>query len=139
VGIPSPQKTLGLIKMAIVRRCDAIRRRRMMSGIYILAGSLLIISAFLFKAGTLNATTQAISWVVIFFVASSGASAANLTVSEIFPVEVRAKAIAVFSTIARRSVPSDRGEIWENPGSGPRKSTPGGIRAREDAKRLLLP
>jgi MFS family permease len=38
---------------------------------------------------------------VIFFVASPGASAAYLTVSEIFPLEVRAKAIAVFFAIAQ--------------------------------------
>jgi hypothetical protein len=38
---------------------------------------------------------------VIFFFASAGASAAYLTVSEIFPVEVRAKAIAVFFAIAQ--------------------------------------
>jgi len=56
---------------------------------------LLAISAWLFNAGLLTAITQTIAWCVIFFFASAGASAAYLTVSEIFPVEVRAKAIAV--------------------------------------------
>jgi len=51
--------------------------------------------------GYLNATTQAIWWSVIFFFASAGASAAYLTVSETFPLEVRAKAIAVFFPIAQ--------------------------------------
>ena len=45
--------------------------------------------------------TQTIAWCVIFFFASAGASAAYLTVSEIFPMEVRAKAIAVFFAIAQ--------------------------------------
>jgi MFS family permease len=87
--------------LTIGRLFDTIGRRRMISGTYILSGSLLVISALLFKAGDLNATTQTICWCVIFFFASSGASAAYLTVSEIFPVEVRAKAIAVFFAIAQ--------------------------------------
>ena len=49
----------------------------------------------------LNAVTQTACWCVIFFFASAGASSAYLTVSEIFPVEVRAKAIAVFFAIAQ--------------------------------------
>jgi MFS family permease len=80
---------------------DTIGRRRMISGTYILAGTLLAISAVLFQAGVLNAVTQTACWCVIFFFASAGASAAYLTVSEIFPVEVRAKAIAVFFAIAQ--------------------------------------
>jgi MFS family permease len=80
---------------------DTIGRRRMISGTYIVSGTLLVISALLFKAGALNATTQTVCWCVIFFFASAGASAAYLTVSEIFPVEVRAKAIAVFFAIAQ--------------------------------------
>ena len=51
--------------------------------------------------GRLNAVTQTVCWCVIFFFASAGASSAYLTVSEIFPVEVRAKAIAVFFAIAQ--------------------------------------
>ncbi len=83
------------------RLFDTIGRRKMISGTYLLAGVLLIISAQLFKAGALNATTQTLCWVVIFFFASAGASAGYLTVSEIFPLEVRAKAIAVFFAIAQ--------------------------------------
>jgi MFS family permease len=55
----------------------------------------------LFYAGLLNAITQTIAWCVIFFFASAGASSAYLTVSETFPLEVRAKAIAVFFAIAQ--------------------------------------
>jgi MFS family permease len=82
---------------------DTIGRRRMIAGTYILSGTLLVISALLFDAGVLNATTQTICWCVIFFFASAGASAAYLTVSEIFPVEVRAKAIAVFFARSHRA------------------------------------
>ena len=80
---------------------DTIGRRKMISGTYILSGVLLAISAELFRNGTLNATTQTICWTVVFFFASAGASAGYLTVSEIFPLEVRAKAIAVFFAIAQ--------------------------------------
>jgi MFS family permease len=80
---------------------DTIGRKRMISGTYILSGILLAITAFLFKAEVLTAVTQTIAWCLIFFFASAGASAAYLTVSEIFPQEVRAKAIAVFFAIAQ--------------------------------------
>ena len=80
---------------------DTIGRRKMISGTYLISGVLLIITAQLFKAGTLNATTQTLAWSVIFFFASAGASAGYLTVSEVFPLEVRAKAIAVFFAIAQ--------------------------------------
>jgi MFS family permease len=87
--------------LTIGRLFDTIGRRKMISGTYFLSGVLLAVSAFLFKAGLLNAVTQTACWCVIFFFASAGASAAYLTVSEIFPVEVRAKAIAVFFVIAQ--------------------------------------
>ncbi|WP_328360218.1 MFS transporter [Mycobacterium sp. NBC_00419] len=80
---------------------DTIGRRKMISGTYIMSGVLLAISAVLFNAGLLNALTQTIAWCVIFYFASAGASSAYLTVSEIFPLEVRAKAIAVFFAIAQ--------------------------------------
>jgi len=80
---------------------DTIGRRRMIATTYLLSGGLLAVSALLFNAGVLNAVTQTACWCVIFFFASAGASSAYLTVSEIFPVEVRAKAIAVFFAIAQ--------------------------------------
>src|SRR5690349_9901014 len=80
---------------------DTIGRKKMISGTYILSGVLLAITAFLFNAGVLTAVTQTIAWCVIFYFASAGASAAYLTVSEIFPLEVRAKAIAVFFALAQ--------------------------------------
>ena len=87
--------------LAIGRFFDTIGRRKMISSTYLIAGILLVISAELFKAGLLTATTQTLCWVVIFFFASAGASAGYLTVSEVFPLEVRAKAIAVFFAIAQ--------------------------------------
>ena len=80
---------------------DTLGRRKMIAGTYLLSGSLLAITAVLFQAGALTALTQTLAWSVIFFFASAGASAAYLTVSEIFPIEVRAKAIAVFFAIAQ--------------------------------------
>jgi MFS family permease len=80
---------------------DSIGRRRMISGTYILSGILLTISAILFKQGDLTATTQTVAWAIIFFFASAGASAGYLTASEVFPLEVRAQAIAVFFAIAQ--------------------------------------
>jgi MFS family permease len=87
--------------LTIGRLFDTVGRRKMIAGTYLIAGILLVISAQLFKAGALNATTQTLCWVVIFFFASAGASAGYLTVSEVFPLEVRAKAIAVFFAIAQ--------------------------------------
>ena len=87
--------------LTIGRLFDTVGRRLMISSTYIVSGVLLGVSAFMFRAGYLNATTQAIWWSVVFFFASAGASAAYLTVSETFPLEVRAKAIAVFFAIAQ--------------------------------------
>ncbi|WP_405138355.1 MFS transporter [Nocardia sp. NBC_01388] len=87
--------------LAIGHLFDTLGRRTMISGTYIISGALLAISAGLFYAGVLNAITQTLCWCVIFFFASAGASSAYLTVSEIFPLEVRAKAIAVFFAIAQ--------------------------------------
>jgi MFS family permease len=87
--------------LTIGRLFDTVGRRKMISGTYLVSGVLLVISAQLFKAGALNATTQTICWAVIFFFASAGASAGYLTASEVFPLEVRAKAIAVFFAIAQ--------------------------------------
>jgi MFS family permease len=80
---------------------DTIGRRKMISGTYLLSGVLLAVSAWLFGGGHLNATTQTALWCVIFFFASAGASSAYLTVSEIFPLELRGQAIAIFFSIAQ--------------------------------------
>jgi MFS family permease len=87
--------------LIIGRLFDTIGRRQMIAGTYILSGAMLAFTAYLFDQGVLTALTQTIAWCLIFFFASSGASAAYLTVSEIFPLEVRAQAIAVFFAIAQ--------------------------------------
>ncbi len=74
---------------------DTVGRRVMIAGTYAFSGLGLIITGLLFVNGALDATTITICWCVIFFVASAGASSAYLTASEIFPLEVRAMAIAI--------------------------------------------
>src|SRR5262249_58862532 len=66
---------------------------------YALAGLLLALTGWLFDAGLLTAQTQTLAWSIIFFIASAAASSAYLTVSEIFPLEIRALAIAIFYAI----------------------------------------
>jgi MFS family permease len=80
---------------------DTVGRKKMISGTYILSGALLAVSGWLFDHGDLTANSQTFVWVVIFFFASAGASAAYLTVSETWPIEIRAEAIAVFFAIAQ--------------------------------------
>ena len=80
---------------------DTIGRRKMIMFTYCVSAILLAISAALFDAGLLTAVTQTIFWCVIFFLASAGASSAYLTVSEIFPLELRGQAIAFFFAISQ--------------------------------------
>lgn len=81
------------------RMFDTVGRRPMISGTYILSGVLLFGTAWLFGAGHLTALTMTACWCVVLFFASAGASSAYLTVSEIFPMETRAMAIAFFYAI----------------------------------------
>ncbi|HUE41492.1 MAG TPA: MFS transporter, partial [Chthoniobacterales bacterium] len=78
---------------------DTIGRKPMIAATYGLTGILLAVTAWLFHAGVLTAQTQTVAWSIIFFVASAAASSAYLTVSEIFPLEIRAFAIAIFYAI----------------------------------------
>jgi len=78
------------------RLFDTIGRKPMIASTYALAGILLAVTGLLFRAGVLDADTQAAAWSITFFVASAAASAAYLTVGESFPLEVRALAIALF-------------------------------------------
>ncbi|EWM11492.1 major facilitator superfamily transporter [Kutzneria sp. 744] len=80
---------------------DTVGRRKMILGTYGFAGLVLAVSAALFQAGSLNATTHTIFWCVSFFFASAGASSAYLTVSEIFPLELRGQAISYFFAISQ--------------------------------------
>ncbi len=75
---------------------DTLGRRIMISGTYAISGLLLLGVGYLFQSGLLTAQQQTMGWMVVFFFASAAASSAYLTVSETFPLEIRAMAIAVF-------------------------------------------
>ncbi|MFF8634406.1 MFS transporter [Streptomyces pilosus] len=81
------------------RLFDTVGRRIMISGTYLVSGVLLFATAWMFDQGSLNATTMTACWCAVLFFASAGASSAYLTVSEIFPMETRAMAIAFFYAI----------------------------------------
>lgn len=81
------------------RLFDTIGRKPMIAATYGLSGILLALTGWLFHAGLLTARTQTLAWTIIFFIASAAASSAYLTVSEIFPIEIRAMAIAIFFAI----------------------------------------
>jgi MFS family permease len=81
------------------RLFDTVGRRTMIALTYGISGILLAFFGYLFAIGVLNARTQTLAWMVIFFFASAAASSAYLTVSETFPLEVRALAIALFYAI----------------------------------------
>ncbi len=85
--------------LTIGRLFDVVGRRPMIAITYTISGLLLAVTAYLFTQGMLDATTQTIAWTVIFFFASASASSAYLTVSEVFPMETRAMAIAFFYAI----------------------------------------
>ena len=78
---------------------DIVGRRQMISGTYTISALLLALTGWMFSRGYLSADSQTALWTVIFFFASAAASSAYLTVSEIFPLEIRALAIAFFFSI----------------------------------------
>jgi len=85
--------------LVLGRLFDTVGRKPMIAGTYLVSGVLLLGTALLFDQGALNATTMTLCWVIVLFFASAGASAAYLTVSEVFPLETRALAIAFFYAI----------------------------------------
>lgn len=83
------------------RLFDTVGRKVMISFTYGIAGVLLAVTGYLFWINALTLSTQMLLWSLMFFFASAGASAAYLTVSEIFPMEIRAMAIAFFFIVAQ--------------------------------------
>ena len=81
------------------RLFDTVGRKIMIASTYALSGIMLAVTAYLFSQDLLTATTLTIAWMTVFFFASAAASSAYLTVSEIFPLEIRALAIAFFYAI----------------------------------------
>ena len=78
---------------------DSVGRKPMIVGTYTISALLLALTGYLFAAGMLSAVSQTVLWTVIFFFASAASSSAYLTVSEVFPLEMRGMAIALFFAI----------------------------------------
>lgn len=87
--------------LVLGRFFDTWGRRQMILLTYGVSGAVLAVSAVLFHAGMLDAFTQTIFWCVSFFFASAGASSAYLTVSEVFPLEIRSQVISYFFAVAQ--------------------------------------
>jgi MFS family permease len=104
-GVPKTGTSLYVLAMAVAnflgplllgRLFDTVGRRTMISVTYALAGVVIIVTEIFFLQGSLTAVSQTLCWMLAFFFASAAASAGYLTVSEIFPLEMRALAIALF-------------------------------------------
>jgi MFS family permease len=78
---------------------DRVGRRRMIALTYVLSGVGLALTALAFLAGWLDARGQALCWSVVFFLGSAAASSAYLTVSEVFPLQMRGLAISIFYAV----------------------------------------
>ena len=78
---------------------DTIGRKPMIASTYAISAALLASTGWAFARGMLSSTSQTAAWTVIFFFASAAASAGYLTVSEIFPLEIRALSIAFFYSL----------------------------------------
>src|ERR1700758_3082834 len=101
---------------------DTVGRRVMIAGTYAVSAVLLVVTAVIFGFDGFTAWTQTLAWMLIFFFASAAASSAYLTASEIFPLETRALAIAIFyalgTAIGGSSAPAlfgyliGTGSIW---------------------------
>jgi MFS family permease len=78
---------------------DRLGRRVMITATYALSGVGLLLTGIGFVSGVLDATTQTLAWSAVFFLASAAASSAYLTVSEVFPLEMRALSISIFYAI----------------------------------------
>jgi len=107
-GIPSAQVGWYILPFAagnvlgpliLGRFFDTIGRRPMIAFTYLMSGLSLAITGWLFANEMLTAREQTLAWSIIFFFASAAASSAYLTVSETFPLEIRALAIAVFYAV----------------------------------------
>ena len=78
---------------------DSVGRRVMIAACYGISGVAMVVTGYAFSRGWMDAGGQALAWSAIFFFASAAASSAYLTVSEVFPLEMRAVAISIFYAI----------------------------------------
>ncbi len=104
-GVASDRTGLYLLPFAVGNFCgpialghlfDSVGRKPMIAATYSASAILLAVTGWLFAHGHLSATSQTVLWTVIFFFASAASSSAYLTVSEVFPLEIRGMAIALF-------------------------------------------
>jgi len=107
-GVPSGSVGWYILPFALGNFCgplllgplfDRIGRKPMIASTYAISGALLAIVGYFFREGALDASQLTLCWTGIFFFASAAASAAYLTVSESFPIEARALAIAFFYAV----------------------------------------
>ncbi len=107
-GVPSERVGLYILPFAfgnllgpilLGRFFDTFGRKIMITATYGVSGILLALTGYAFQQGWLTTQTQTALWCLVFFVASSAASSAYLTVSELFPVEMRGMAIALFYAV----------------------------------------
>jgi MFS family permease len=107
-GVPADDVGLYIVPFALGnvlgplllgRFFDTLGRRLMISLTYVVSGALLAATGYLFLTGLLTGVSQTVAWTCTFFFASAAASSAYLTVSESFPLEIRALAIAVFYAV----------------------------------------
>ncbi|HYZ40715.1 MAG TPA: MFS transporter [Stellaceae bacterium] len=107
-GVPSGSIGWYILPFALGNFCgplllgplfDRIGRKPMIASTYAISGVLLAVVGYLFRQGVVDASQLTLCWTGIFFFASAAASAAYLTVSESFPIEARALAIAFFYSI----------------------------------------
>ena len=97
---------------------DTVGRKVMISATYSISAILLAVTGWLFAHDQLTATSQTVLWTVIFFFASAASSSAYLTVSEVFPIEMRGLAIALFyalgTTVGGTAAPWYFGKLIES-------------------------
>jgi MFS family permease len=107
-GVPEGQVGWYVLVMAVANLLgplllghlfDTVGRRRMITFTYAFSGAVIVATELFFVRGALTATTQTLLWAFTFFFASAAASAGYLTVSEVFPLEMRALAIALFYSV----------------------------------------
>ena len=107
-GVPAGETGLYLLPfalgnflgpIALGHLFDTVGRRQMIALTYATSALLLAATGWLFAGGLIGAAAQTALWCAIFFFASAAASSAYLTASEVFPLEIRALAIAVFFAI----------------------------------------
>ena len=85
--------------LVLGRLFDTLGRKTMIGATYAISGLLLAGAGYLFAHNLVSAEMLTVAWMIIFFFASAAASSAYLTVSEIFPLEIRALAIAFFYAV----------------------------------------